>query len=233
MKTAFSRWAWFLAASLAVCGCGGDGGNTGGSGATGGMGATGGTGATGGMGATGGSGATGGTGATGGMGATGGGGGGGTGGSDNCVDDVGARPSLTSQPTITPTDPVEGGQVEVGFSVSAETRLVRVSFFDGFSDLGGEATVMTSGSESLSVTVDLSDDASAFDYFLGFALCDEDNLDCRTNRDASSVSYVRGTSTTPPGDPYFLIVRDNGVQIIDLGGFSCFDILAIKIPDAP
>lgn len=215
MKAAFSRWAWLLAASLAVCGCGDDGGNTGGSSATGGAGAAGGTGATGGMGATGGGGA------------------GGTGGSGNCVDAVGARPTLTSQPTVTLTDPVEGGQVEVGFSVSAEARLVRVSFFDGFADPGGETTVMTSGSESLSVTVDLTDNASTFDYFLGFGLCDESNLDCETNRDASSVSYSRGGATVPPGDPYFLVVRDAGVQIIDLGGFSCFDILAIQIADAP
>jgi hypothetical protein len=89
--------------------------------------------------------------------------------------------------------------------------------------------VSTSGAESLTVTIDLTADASSFDYFLGVALCNADNLDCETNQDSSSVSYSRGTSTAQPGDPYFVSVRDDGVSIPAVSTLSCFDLLAIKI----
>jgi hypothetical protein len=89
--------------------------------------------------------------------------------------------------------------------------------------------VSTSGAESLTVTIDLTADASSFDYFLGFSLCNAENLDCQTNGDASSVSYIRGTSTSEPGDPYFVSVRDDGASIPALSTESCFDVLAIKI----
>jgi len=210
---------------MTVAGCGDSTGDTGG---TGGTGATGGTAGTGGAGATGGTGAAGGAGATGGAGGIGG-GSGGAGGMSSCTDDVGARPTLTAQPTITPMDGVEGGQVEVGVAVSAEARLVRVTFFDGFGDPGGEATMATTGSESLTLTVDLTGDATAFDYFLGINLCDADNTDCIGNSGASSVSYIRGTSTAQPGEPYFVSVRDDGASIPALSTESCFDLLAIKI----
>ncbi len=158
-----------------------------------------------------------------------GGGTGGAGGMSSCTDDIGARPTLTAQPTITPMDGVEGGQVEVGVAVSAEARVVKAAFFDGFSDPGGEATMATTGSESLTLTIDLTEDASAFDYFLAVVLCNEDNLDCTTNSNGSSVTYRRGDSTTPPGDPYFVSVRDDGASIPAVSTDSCFDLLAIKI----
>ncbi len=154
---------------------------------------------------------------------------GGTGGMSSCTDDIGARPTLTAQPTITPMDGVEGGQVEVGVAVSAEARVVKAAFFDGSSDPGGEATMATAGSESLTLTIDLTEDASAFDYFLAVVLCNEDNLDCTTNSNTSSVSYIRGTSTAQPGEPYFVSVRDDGASIPAVSTESCFDILAIKI----
>jgi hypothetical protein len=158
-----------------------------------------------------------------------GGGSGGGGGMSGCTDDIGARPTLTAQPTITPMNGVEGGQVEVGVAVSAEARLVRAAFFDGFSDPGGEASMATAGSESLTLTIDLTGDASSFDYFLSVRLCDGDNLDCLTNSDGSSVTYTRGTSTAQPGEPYFVSVRDDGASIPAVSTDSCFDLLAIKI----
>ena len=122
--------------------------------------------------------------------------------------------------------------VDEGIAVSADARLVRAAFFDGFSDPGGEATMATTGSESLTLTIDLTADASAFDYFLSVVLCNEDNLDCATNSNSSSVTYTRGGSTAQPGDPYFVSVRDDGASIPAVSTDSCFDLLAIKI-EAP
>ncbi len=150
-----------------------------------------------------------------------------------CVDDIGPRPTLTAQPTITPMDGVEGGQVEVGLAVSAEARLVRAAFFDGFDDPGGEATMMTAGSESLTLTIDLTANASTFDYFLFVNLCDGDNLDCLTTSDGDEIIYGPGGSTADPGDPYFVFVREDGGSDPGLSTESCFDLLAIKIADAP
>jgi len=68
----------------------------------------------------------------------------------------------------------------------------------------------TGGSESLTLTIDLTGDASAFDYFLSVRLCNADNLDCLTNSNGSSVTYIRADSSAQPGEPYFVSVRDDG-----------------------
>jgi hypothetical protein len=129
-------------------------------------------------------------------------------------------------------DPVEGGQVEVGVEVSAEARRVRVSFFDGFSDPGGEATVDTAGAESLTIPVDVTMTASTFDYFLGVTLCDADNLDCTESQNPTSVTYSRSGPTAQAGEPYFVRVTENGIQIVDDSTFSCFNLVAIQIESA-
>jgi hypothetical protein len=87
----------------------------------------------------------------------------------------------------------------------------------------------TGGSESLTLTIDLTADASAFDYFLSVRLCNADNLDCLTNSNGSSVTYIRADSSAQPGEPYFVSVRDDGASIPAVSTLSCFDLLAIKI----
>ena len=219
------------AALIALFGLGcsssdGDGGGagSGGSGASGGSGGSGGSAGMGGMAGAGGMAGDGGTAGDGGSA-----GGGGMGGGSTACDDLNGRPVLTAQPSVTPTDPVGGSELEVDLEVSADTRVVRIRIFDGFSNIGGEATVMPANGGSLTVTVDLVEDPTNFDYFLGILLCNADNTDCTTNNSASTVSYTRPGSTSGEGDPYFASVRDDGVSIPAESKESCYDLVVFNI----
>jgi hypothetical protein len=239
MRRIVPGWVSVIVLSAAAAfafGCSSDDGaaGSGGSPGAGGSPGTGGTSGTGGVGGNGGDPGTGGLGGSGGDPGTGGvGGTSGAGGGASCVDDVGDRPTLTAQPTMMPMDPTEGDEVIVGLEVSEQARRLRIRIFDGFSNIGGEATADTTGGESLMVPVDITTDATNFDYFLGVTLCDGDNLDCLDNSNASSVGYTRPGSTSGEGDPYFVSVRDDGVSQPDVSVLSCFDLLVFKIANAP
>jgi hypothetical protein len=164
----------------------------------------------------------------GGAGGTGGNGGGGEGGSGSCMDDIGPRPTLTAQPTVSATTVSPGDQISLSVPVSAEARYVRVRIFDGFSALAAEAETTTNGSETLDFDVTISESATiGFDLFVGILLCDDPA--CLTNQNPDQVSYTRPGSTSGAGDPYFASVREDGVSRPDISTLSCFDLLVLDV----
>ena len=224
--------ALMCAAAIATLGLGCS--SSDGSAGSGGSAGTGGTAGTGGAAGTGGDAGAGGDGGSAGMGgsASQGGIGGAGGGSMGC-DNLDGRPVLTGQPSVTPMDPVAGSQVEVDLRVSPDTRVVRIVIADGFGAIGGEANVTTNTGGALTVTIDLVEDPTNFTYNLGILLCNEANADCLDSLGSASYVSYRAESGDGAGDPYFAVVVDNGASVPAESTFSCYDIVAFPIADAP
>ena len=156
---------------------------------------------------------------------------GGSGGNGGCVDDIGPRPTLTAQPTVTPTIVNPGGQLMIEVPVSAEARFVKITVFDGFSSVAGEDTVTTNGSETLMFTIPVSNGATVgFDLFVGIHLCVDP--DCLTAVNPATVTYTRPSSTATAGDPYFASVREDGASQTGISTLSCYDLLVVEV-EAP
>jgi hypothetical protein len=193
---------------MAVAGCGDDSSGTGGSGATGGDGGGGGSAATGG---SGGSAGTGGSGGSGGMNA-------------GCEDDVGGRPALTGQPSVTPSTVAKGGSITASAPVNGATKYVLAFVSSAFNETEGSAATTTNGGETVELQIDIRPDANTGDlFFVGFNLC---------TSEAECSGGTRNTVQYRDGDNVFysIIVTDNGASIPAAGGFSdCNELLELTI----